>query len=653
MKHFFTISLCFLALSLSAQETITYPYNPDGDADGLVAVPDLQDILAVYGNPFSPAEIMVGDTALSEWIQILSQALQDQQAVIDAMQGAGGCDFFYPFGRNGEPILSSITGGDTPITYTVPDGKALYLLHCNGFNPFINDLFYFDQFSNKAFPIFLNSGDVLSTNVTVEPTIFNGLIVDNNQDVQIVTFNLTSDESNETIPQEYIVPIGKILYLVYSENLMINGNIASNDTDSPFILSSGNVLSTNGWITNFNGYLVDEDYFADCGGGGSSEGAGGAGGGCNFQFPEGLDGEAITIEINGTGSYVIPEGKRLYLTQVHGPQVMIDDMIIGQPTIGPFIISASQEISSTSENNDLNLNGILVNSNDNLDAITLQVGFSSSSSEYTVPDGKRLYITATHDGNMTIDGLEFNSPPHNVTLVSSGQTIGVVNPEQTIVTINGYLVDEDYFADCGGGGSSEEVDEEELGPCQGEFTVNYHGYDYELVEIGEQCWFAENCRHLPSVSPPWLGYEDDQNSHAYVLDYEGSNLNEAKNRFFYNAFGALYNQQAVIDWPLCPSGWRVTSSLDWNSLNAYVGTNANSMSLYTNSDNWSGLSIVLCGSRDGGGFGDLPTDAWFWLSDWETGFPDNYPAIHFSNNEFFQEVSKFESSGLSVRCIKD
>ena len=83
------------------------------------------------------------------------------------------------------------------------------------------DLFYFDQFSNKAFPIFLNSGDVLSTNVTVEPTIFNGLIVDNNQDVQIVTFNLTSDESNETIPQEYIVPIGKILYLVYYSSSLI------------------------------------------------------------------------------------------------------------------------------------------------------------------------------------------------------------------------------------------------------------------------------------------------------------------------------------------------------------------------------------------------------------------------------------------------
>jgi hypothetical protein len=88
MKHFFTLSLCCLALSLSAQEAITYPYNPDGNADGTITVPDLQDFLGNYGSPFSPAEIMVGDTALGEWIQILYQALEDQQAVIEAMQGA-------------------------------------------------------------------------------------------------------------------------------------------------------------------------------------------------------------------------------------------------------------------------------------------------------------------------------------------------------------------------------------------------------------------------------------------------------------------------------------------------------------------------------------------------------------------------------------
>ena len=55
MKHFFTISLCFLALSLSAQTDgweYPFPYNPDGDADGYVTLSDLLDLLALYGNEY-------------------------------------------------------------------------------------------------------------------------------------------------------------------------------------------------------------------------------------------------------------------------------------------------------------------------------------------------------------------------------------------------------------------------------------------------------------------------------------------------------------------------------------------------------------------------------------------------------------------------
>ena len=32
------------------------------------------------------------------------------------------------------------------------------------------------------------------------------------------------------------------------------------------------------------------------------------------------------------------------------------------------------------------------------------------------------------------------------------------------------------------------------GPCAGQDHFTYHGYDYAIVEIGDQCWFAENLR---------------------------------------------------------------------------------------------------------------------------------------------------------------
>jgi hypothetical protein len=55
MKHIFTISLCFLALSLSAQTDgweYPFPYNPDGNADGYISLDDMLDLLAVYGQQY-------------------------------------------------------------------------------------------------------------------------------------------------------------------------------------------------------------------------------------------------------------------------------------------------------------------------------------------------------------------------------------------------------------------------------------------------------------------------------------------------------------------------------------------------------------------------------------------------------------------------
>ena len=85
MKNFFTLTLCVFTLSLTAQETITYPYNPDANSDQYVAVSDVLETIAIYGSDYLPSEIMVGDTTLSNWILIINQTLGNQQAVIDSL----------------------------------------------------------------------------------------------------------------------------------------------------------------------------------------------------------------------------------------------------------------------------------------------------------------------------------------------------------------------------------------------------------------------------------------------------------------------------------------------------------------------------------------------------------------------------------------
>ena len=104
MNRFFTLLLA--ASCLTAVGQVTYPYNPDGNADTLIGVTDLQDMLAVYGQPFLPSEILVGDSTLSFWVDQLSATVLTQQATIDSLLALQMApvnnqftffDFFYPF----------------------------------------------------------------------------------------------------------------------------------------------------------------------------------------------------------------------------------------------------------------------------------------------------------------------------------------------------------------------------------------------------------------------------------------------------------------------------------------------------------------------------------------------------------------------------
>ena len=106
--------------------------------------------------------------------------------------------------------------------------------------------------------------------------------------------------------------------------------------------------------------------------------------------------------------------------------------------------------------------------------------------------------------------------------------------------------------------------------------LEYQGYDYETVQIGDQCWFAENARFLPEVSPAAQGSEVDGLPHAYVYGYDGSVVSEAVQSAGY-ANGALYNFDAVVSWEICPAGWYVPGDEDWMILESFLGMDENEL----------------------------------------------------------------------------
>ena len=98
------------------------------------------------------------------------------------------------------------------------------------------------------------------------------------------------------------------------------------------------------------------------------------------------------------------------------------------------------------------------------------------------------------------------------------------------------------------------------------------GYDYDVVQIGSQCWFSENLRTtiyadgsgVPEVTgnAAWTGL-----STGARCDYE----NDASSALTY---GRLYNWYAVNNGSgLCPSGWHVPTDGEWTALETYLGAN--------------------------------------------------------------------------------
>ena len=98
--------------------------------------------------------------------------------------------------------------------------------------------------------------------------------------------------------------------------------------------------------------------------------------------------------------------------------------------------------------------------------------------------------------------------------------------------------------------------------------LEYQGYDYETVQIGEQCWFAENLRaenyRDGDAIPSDLSFSWSSTSSGATTVFPGSVSNEA--------YGRLYNWYAVDDARgLCPSGWHVPTDGEWMTMEMDLG----------------------------------------------------------------------------------
>ncbi len=228
---------------------------------------------------------------------------------------------------------------------------------------------------------------------------------------------------------------------------------------------------------------------------------------------------------------------------------------------------------------------------------------------------------------------------------------------------------------------------DEVTACVGDELVDYEGYQYSTVQIGNQCWFAENLRYLPLVS----GYTtyDYVAPHYYVYGYLGTDVTEAKATVTYENYGVLYNWGAAMngDDPnnpgvngiqgICPDGWHIPDLNEWKELKMVLGiseTEANIMSyndgpqgslLAGNSSLWldgilennDSFGTIGFNALPGGyvGYGNIYDESE--IGEWWSATPSSssssfYFKIRYDFTGVIHHYTQ-QRSGLSIRCLRD
>ncbi|MBO7134399.1 MAG: T9SS type A sorting domain-containing protein [Bacteroidales bacterium] len=212
------------------------------------------------------------------------------------------------------------------------------------------------------------------------------------------------------------------------------------------------------------------------------------------------------------------------------------------------------------------------------------------------------------------------------------------------------------------------------------------GNSYCSIMIGEQEWFSENVRYLPSVNN--LSNASVADARYYVYDYDGTDVDEARNNPNYSEYGVLYNWKAAQT--ACPAGWHLPSDAEWSQLEVYLENNGYNFDDYIDTDNDRATHNVIAKSLSStSGWGDCSirntpgweqsknntssfngkpagmkiatsqfqekgARTWWWTSDTEYG--DSNSGWDRRLKYDLEELSKthnHKSVGVSVRCVRN
>ena len=294
--------------------------------------------------------------------------------------------------------------------------------------------------------------------------------------------------------------------------------------------------------------------------------------------------------------------------------------------------SAATQKASVIKTNEVTLTGIIDN-NDLTTTVTFEYGTTNSYGNTVTAVGSPLSVADTLSATLT--GLTPSTTYHFRVVAQNelGATYGADSIFKTVITgIAGTVSDNS-------------------------------GNSYSTIGIGYQEWMVDNLKTTKLNDGTAITLVDKDTLWAKLATpaycWYSNDINNK------TAYGAIYNWYTVNSNKLCPSGWRVPSMSDYETLIGYVGgfVKAGGMLKETGISHWFSpntgatnqfLFKALPGGKrnENGIFDFMQTEGNWWTSSNYSTLTASYLNMVFNSSMSLQGYIN-KKNGMSVRCVKN
>jgi len=655
MNRINLLGLFLIVHSIASAQTVILPYNPDANQDSVIGAPDLLEFLPYFGGPFIPGEVLMDGQTLSEYIAALEEAAASATTdtiTIPMLPGTTPGEMLYwngaewslvPVGQAGHAL---ILDGSTPSWMNLKTG-------CRDAN--------FAEYDPEAT---VDDGSCLTAAVPgcMDDASCNFNVMANVDDgtCEYATCSGCLDSEACNWDATALIDDGTCDYSCLPCSVPwacnydgLEGSMDSTACDLPQMDGAdcnGDCLP--GWIASEAGCELDS---TSCTGGMFANTlftpplAVGVPAVYSFLAYGQLDSIHVTSHWSGN-DWNFPNDMNIEIRDPYGRTV-----VISSPWDFDEFETADLEVSwpltwESSEPGDYSF-GVEVlpeiggNGTWQLTVVQNYAGYS----EYS--------LNLDFEGLCIVDALPECPDPYPCNY--SGCT------DSAACNYNPFAIVDD-------GTCTTPVVEDCVSPTM-------DGHSYGVVEIGDQCWFAENLRTKlyanGDVIPAGLtdGEWVSTTAGATAVYGEGSSpcenwspdIDACDDAQSLAEYGRLYNWYAVDDARgLCPTGWHVPTDGDWTGLEDYItsqgfyfteGTALKSTAGWY--DNGNGTDDFGFSALPGGfryhytdNFSSAGSNGYWWSSSYNGGSPWSRYLFYISPD--VHRTARNQRFGASVRCLR-